>query len=129
MASTTAPAAAGQAAGRFAGFLVHSAPPRLERRPVGRHAAGSLSGTCPVIVQAIPWMRRSDASLVQVSLARYGGPTVTYGPTSPHGGRRPEGCPVTEQEDWGDMDEAEEEGAVPASWRRPGRREVASTAR
>ena len=41
--------------------------------PAGR-AAVSLSGTRPVIVETVPWMRRPDTSVVHGSLARYGGP-------------------------------------------------------
>jgi type IV secretory pathway TraG/TraD family ATPase VirD4 len=44
----------------------------LAAMPAGR-AAVSLSGTRPVIVETVPWMRRPDASVVHGSLARYGG--------------------------------------------------------
>ena len=47
-------------------------------------AAVSLSGTRPVIVQTVPWMRRPDASVMEGSLVRYGGPTVTWGQASPN---------------------------------------------
>ena len=40
--------------------------------PAGR-AVVSLSGTRPVIVQTVPWMRRPNASVVEGSLVRYDG--------------------------------------------------------
>ena len=63
----------------------------LAAMPAGR-AAVSLSGTRPVIVETVPWMRRPDASLVQGSLARYGGPDGHLGPSLPE----PEGAAMGE---------------------------------
>ena len=54
--------------------------------PAGR-AAVSLSGTRPVIVETVPWMRRPDAAVVRASLARYGGPDGHLGPALPVPGR------------------------------------------
>lgn len=61
----------------------------LAAMPAGR-AAVSLSGTRPVIVETVPWMRRPDASVVHGSLARYAGPDGhsrpgTYVPAEPAG--------------------------------------------
>ena len=64
----------------------------LAAMPAGR-AAVSLSGTRPVIVETVPWMRRPDASLVQGSLARYGGPDGHLGPASPNRRALPWGSP------------------------------------
>ncbi|MDA8300365.1 MAG: TraM recognition domain-containing protein [Actinomycetota bacterium] len=54
----------------------------LAAMPAGR-AAVSLSGTRPVIVETVPWMRRLDAAVVEASLARYGGPGGHSGPALP----------------------------------------------
>ena len=67
------PAPAGLARGRAGGHA---------GRPGGR-AAVSLSGTRPVIVETVPWVRRPDAAVVRASLARYGGPGGHLGPAVP----------------------------------------------
>jgi hypothetical protein len=54
----------------------------LAAMPAGR-AAVSLSGTRPVIVETVPWVRRPDAAVVHASLARYGGPGGHLGPAIP----------------------------------------------